>query len=60
MEVRNTTALEIEESLSGAVDTDVRVFVADVVTSSDTADRGIWHRVLGSLGYLLGLGMSFF
>ena len=38
-----TTALDIEEVLSGVVQNDVHVFVADV-------DRGILDRVLSSLG----------
>ena len=45
-----TTALDIEEVLAGAVDTHVHIFVADVVKSFDTVDRGILDRVLGSLG----------
>ena len=44
-----TTALDIEECLAGGVDTDVHLFVADVVKSFDTVDRGIlglpaWFR----------------
>ena len=45
-----TTALDIEEVLSGAVDSDVHLFVADVVKSFDTVDRGILDLVLSSLG----------
>ena len=45
-----TTALDIEEVLSGVVQGDVHVFVADVIRSFDTVDRGILDRVLGSLG----------
>ena len=45
-----TTALDIEEVLSGVVQGDVHVFVADVVKSFDTVDRGILDRVLSSLG----------
>ena len=45
-----TTALDIEEVLDGAVDTHVHVFVADVVKSFDTVDRGILDCVLSSLG----------
>ena len=44
-----STALDIEEVLSGAVDYDVHVFVADVVKSCDTFDRGISDRVLSCL-----------
>ena len=39
-----TTALDIEEVL------DVHIFVADVIKSFDTVDRGILDRVLSSLG----------
>ena len=35
-----TTALDIEEVLAGDVDSHVHVFVADVVKSCDTVDRG--------------------
>ena len=45
-----TTALDIEEVLSGVVQDDVHVFVADVIKSFDTVDRGILDRVLSSLG----------
>ena len=45
-----TTALDIEEVLSGIVEGDVHIFVADVIKSFDTVDRGILDRVLGSLG----------
>ena len=40
-----TTTLDIQEVLSGVVDSDVHLFVADVVKSFDTVDR-----VLFSLG----------
>ena len=36
-----TSALDIEEVLSGAYDSHVHLFVADVVKSFDTVDRGI-------------------
>ena len=36
-----TSALDIEEVLSGATDSHVHLFVADVVKSFDTVDRGI-------------------
>ena len=39
---KTTTALDIEEVLAGAVDTHVHIFVADVVKSFDTVDRGIF------------------
>ena len=44
------SALDIEEVLSGATDSHVHLFVADVVKSFDTVDRGILDRVLSSLG----------
>ena len=45
------TALDIEEVLTGATDSDVHLFVADVIKSSDTVDRGFW------IGFLSGLGL---
>ena len=45
-----TTALDIEEVLAGIVDSDVHLFVADVVKSFDTVDTCILVRVLSSLG----------
>ena len=45
-----TTALGIEEVLSGAVDSHVHLLVADVINSFDTVDRGILDSVLSSLG----------
>ena len=50
MEAWYTAALGKEEVLSGAVDSHVQVFVADVIQSSDSVDRGILDRVLSSLG----------
>ena len=44
------SALDIEEVLSGAVDSHVHLFVADVIKSFDTVDRGILDSVLSSLG----------
>ena len=44
-----TTALDIEESLSGIVDSDVHLFVADVVESFDTVERGVFYCVLSRL-----------
>ena len=44
------TALDIEEVLSGAVDSDVHLSVADVNASFDTVDREILDSVLSSLG----------
>ena len=45
-----TSSLDIEEVLSGAVDSHVHLFVADVFLSFDTVDRGILDSVLSSLG----------
>ena len=45
-----SSALDIEECLSGGVHSDVHLFVADVVKSFDTVDRGVLDRVLSSLG----------
>ena len=39
-----TSALDIEEVLTGATDSDVHLFVADVTKSFDTVDRGILDR----------------
>ena len=45
-----STAVDFEEFLSGLNDSRVHVFVADVVKSFDTVDRGILDFVLGRLG----------
>ena len=45
-----TSALDIDEVLIGSTDSDVHLFVADVIKSFDTVDRGILDRVLSSLG----------
>ena len=45
-----TSSLDIEEVLAGAADSDIHLFVADVVKSFDTVDRGILERVLSNLG----------
>ena len=45
-----TTALDIEEVLSGSVGSHVHLFVADVIKSFDTVDRRILDSVLSSLG----------
>ena len=45
-----TTALDIEEVLSGVADSDVHLFVADDIKSFDTVNRGILDKVLSSLG----------
>ena len=44
------TALDIEECLAAAIGADVHLFVADVVKSFDTVDRGVLDCVLSSLG----------
>ena len=41
-----TSSLDIEEVLTGAVDSHVHLFVADVVKSFDTVDRGILRSCL--------------
>ena len=50
MEAWYSTAVDLEESLSGALDSDVHIFVADVFKSFDTVDRGILDCVLSLLG----------
>ena len=45
-----SSALDIEEVLSGASDSHLHLFVADVVKSFDTVDRKILDRVSSSLG----------
>ena len=62
-----STALDLEESLSGALDSDVHIFVADVVKSFDSVDGGILNFCLlgwfcmPTLSIMLesGLGSSF-
>ena len=46
-----TTALDIEEVLSGVVDSGVHLFVADVIKSFVTVDRSLLDKVLCSLGF---------
>ena len=50
VEAWNSTALDLEESLSGALDSDVHISVADVVKSFDTIDGGILDNVMTPLG----------
>ena len=50
MEAWYTSALNIEEVLTGATYSDIHLFVADVIQSFDTVDRVILDRVLSSLG----------
>ena len=45
-----STALDIEESLAGVFGSDVNIFVADVIKSFDTVDRGILDYILCRLG----------
>ena len=47
-----TTALDIEEVLSGVVDSDIDLFVADVMKSFDTVDRDILGMLSSTLGLL--------
>ena len=49
-----STALEIEEVLSGAADSDVHLFVADVVKSSNTVNRKVLDKGLEK-SWLAGL-----
>ena len=44
------SALDIEEVLTGATDSDVHLFVADVIKSFETVDRRILDGVLSNLG----------
>ena len=44
-----TSALDIEEGLTGASHSHLHLFVADVVKSFDTVDRSILDRVLSSV-----------
>ena len=44
-----TSDLDFEEVLTGATDSDVHLFVSNVVKSFDTVDRRILDRVLSSL-----------
>ena len=44
------TAFDIEEVVTGAADSHIHLFVADVIMSFDTVDRSILDRVLCGLG----------
>ena len=46
-----SSALDFEKVLSGLNESHVHVFVADVVGSFDTFDRGVLDLVLGRLGF---------
>ena len=50
VEAWHAAALDIEEVLSGAADSDVKLFVADVIKPFDTVDRSILDMVLSSIG----------
>ena len=50
VEAWHTTAFDIEEVLSGIVESDVHLFVANVIKPFDTVDRGVFDWVLRSLG----------
>ena len=49
-----TTPLDIEEVLSGFAESNVHVFVDDVIKSFDTVDRAILDRVLMHHGHETG------
>ena len=55
-----TSAVGIEEVLSGAADSHVHLFVADVVKSFDTVDRVFWIVYCLVLVFLLGSVMLTF
>ena len=52
--------MDIEEVLSGAVGSDMHLFVADAFQSYDTVDRGILDRVLRGLGLLAWFQHAYF
>ena len=55
-----STALDIEEVLSGAGGDQLHVMVADVIKSFDTVDRSIWGCALGRLGLPDWFGKVYF
>ena len=55
-----STALDFEEVLSGLSESHVHVFVAGVVKSFDTVDRGVLDLVLGRLGLPESFGRAYF
>ena len=55
-----STALDFQEVLSGLNESHVHVFVADVVKSFDTADRGVLDLVLGRLGLPVWFRRAYF
>ena len=54
------TALDIEEVLTGAADSHVHLFVADVIKSFDIVDRMVLDSVLSSLGLLAWFRHAYF
>ena len=50
VEAWKTSSLDIEEVLAGAANFHVHLFVADVIKSFDTVDRGTLDCVLSRLG----------
>ena len=52
VEARYASSVDIEEVLTGATDSDIHLFVADVIKSFEKVDRRILDRVLSSLGLL--------
>ena len=50
VEALYTTALDFEQALSGIVDSDIRIFDADVTKAFDTVDRVFLDKVLSDLG----------
>ena len=50
VDARYSTVLDFEEVLSALSDSHVHVFVAHVVKSFDTVDRGVLDLVLGRFG----------
>ena len=55
-----TSALDIEDVLSGATDSHIHLFVVDVIESFDTVDRVILDRVLSGLGLPAWFRHAFF
>ena len=53
-------ALDFEEVLTGATDSDVHLFVADVVEYCDVVDGEILDRVLSSVGLLAWFRNAYF
>ena len=52
-----TTVSHVEKVLSGIIEGDVHIFVADVIKSFEIVDRGVLDRVLGSWVCLVGFGI---